>query len=1125
MADRSSPTLPRRERSRSRGAAVAEARERERARAGSSSSVPNPPNSQGFAQYLPSMPGARATPNPVAADTPTAPGAPGDPVVPRKADARKAHKREKSWSPLFKSSSDKQSPTPTDRQPSDPAGLSGESRRAAMLPGGVADSVKNSLRKFSIGDGSPLRSRGGSVGTGGGGVAIELDQHRFMDDSFDPEEYILTALHSNSEEGVRNFYRRLGDAKEAAATDLKANVYKNYSEFVVISKEIAQLETDMLVLRGLLTDMRAVHDHFRSYVGVDVSKSTGSADALAQSSNISLTQSLDGSTNTGGASAESQAAQVLQSMYDTVDGAAKLVPPSTARTIIHSGPLLELDSAMRVKGDVMVFLMPDTLLVAAKKRRMPLGSSTGAKLLSSSTSSGSGRYTALQALSVQEITVLDVRDSPDVSWSFKIVRGPISFVFRCPNGPAEKKTWMTAIKRATEDWSSGGGGGGLVGGVADGGGAEGPGTSPDSPSRAQPKLSKEAEAKLQELLDELDVYIASREFDRALDLVRQLKGMPSSSHLPSRIQTLSVALLRDLNNITSSNGSKRAVLTAMQRLIQLGHTAQARETFLSARTASLRESCRKIRFQGDLAAYVRDFGSVLVVGVHTTVAWYREAITDPAMVSFLVQWAREQVGELARATVRQVGDESLKVVVACLEVSVERIRTLRSSGLDLEFVFWDAVQEHAAKAIEAFERLCAEAVARSIIDDTFDPIKNDYNDGITRSTMQFCKTILDFLTNTKFFHPFQMFHAQLFGCLSGLFEAFVNWQIQVYREKPLNATQQSAVGTNVQFTLSLFFPKVIHQVERQFRAKAPMLAELRMRLEGVARDASFLGGAPAKIARSPSTKSLGTPPKDQPSGRRPSQPASPAATGSVASLAIPGSPARTSHGSLGPGSPDGSHGTGSRRSSSASANILAEPTQRPRRPTRDRSNELGATRSSGDVSNSAPGLARRPSAASSPRSSPSNSRHGSAADLAGSSPSPLFATLFDLKSRLSPTGPAAVAVASGADIANLLPSVAMRRFVRTRPSAHIVEQVLNSATEAPSGKLPVAAVTQLVLDIHYMLNSVEVSEQGAGTAQGLCEQGLRGYLMNGGDPGQLMSGEWYEQRVAEALARDARGEM
>lgn len=68
-------------------------------------------------------------------------------------------------------------------------------------------------------------------------------------------------LANASEETVRAFLQSLKDSKSLAAEDLQENVFKNYNEFVTISKEISKLESDMQTLRGLLDDLKTSSDN------------------------------------------------------------------------------------------------------------------------------------------------------------------------------------------------------------------------------------------------------------------------------------------------------------------------------------------------------------------------------------------------------------------------------------------------------------------------------------------------------------------------------------------------------------------------------------------------------------------------------------------------------------------------------------------------------------------------------------------------------------------------------------------------------------------------------------------------------------------------------------------------
>lgn len=65
-------------------------------------------------------------------------------------------------------------------------------------------------------------------------------------------------LAGSSETFLRDFQDSLRNAKDAASSDLKRQVFRNYQEFITISKEIATLENDMLELKELLGEWRTL---------------------------------------------------------------------------------------------------------------------------------------------------------------------------------------------------------------------------------------------------------------------------------------------------------------------------------------------------------------------------------------------------------------------------------------------------------------------------------------------------------------------------------------------------------------------------------------------------------------------------------------------------------------------------------------------------------------------------------------------------------------------------------------------------------------------------------------------------------------------------------------------------
>ncbi len=83
-----------------------------------------------------------------------------------------------------------------------------------------------------------------------------VDLQLLTQSDFDPQAYLRAKLSHHTESSLRAFKTSLAAAKDAANDDLKRQVFKNYSEFITISKEIATLENDMLELKELLSEWK-----------------------------------------------------------------------------------------------------------------------------------------------------------------------------------------------------------------------------------------------------------------------------------------------------------------------------------------------------------------------------------------------------------------------------------------------------------------------------------------------------------------------------------------------------------------------------------------------------------------------------------------------------------------------------------------------------------------------------------------------------------------------------------------------------------------------------------------------------------------------------------------------------
>ncbi|RIA91484.1 Cullin repeat-like-containing domain protein [Glomus cerebriforme] len=535
--------------------------------------------------------------------------------------------------------------------------------------------------------------------------APAIDMVEFAGEEFRPDAYIQKALSNATEEGVRAFLETLRESKDLAASDLQRNVYKNYNEFVVISQEISKLESDMLVLRGLLNELRNASDNLRDdsteSINIGPVTSVTSEPIVPRGRNPTLNNATD---------MQSIWKAQIQELWAGVEGAQNFVSLEPGRHILREcSNFVEISfSTNKPKQSVHIFLLTDCLLVASKKKRQASKDTSKAKLV------------ADRCFSLEDITLIDMKDTEEQINFIKILKHPTDqFIFQAGNAD-EKKNLLNMTKRATDEMMSA-----KAVKHADSVIAaqsqqqqhtplirtlsrktKGPMPSlrasrksvPRLPTKTLRELTMNDIREIEDLADELDVHIATREFEEAVENIEKAKNVLTNvlssnptkldairTKMEDRVVRLSLAISRDLAN---PDVKKSHVQKCARWLLRLGYGEQARELFLVARTENIRIRTKQLKFEGDIPQYINELSLVYFTLIKNTCDWYNSAFRDTRMASGLVKWVQEEMGHYASMFKRQVyslhnRDDS--TVQECLRYAREHCLMLREVGLDLKF--------------------------------------------------------------------------------------------------------------------------------------------------------------------------------------------------------------------------------------------------------------------------------------------------------------------------------------------------------------------------------------------------------------------------------------------------------
>ncbi|KAK1260064.1 hypothetical protein QJS04_geneDACA020009 [Acorus gramineus] len=121
----------------------------------------------------------------------------------------------------------------------------------------------------------------GSTVVANGEEAIQLGDKLkvFKTEGFDPDGYILSKCQTMNEKEIRHLCSYLQDLKKASAEEMRRSVYANYAAFIRTSKEISDLEGELLSIRNLLSTQAALIHGLAEGVNVD-SLSNGSEGSM-----------------------------------------------------------------------------------------------------------------------------------------------------------------------------------------------------------------------------------------------------------------------------------------------------------------------------------------------------------------------------------------------------------------------------------------------------------------------------------------------------------------------------------------------------------------------------------------------------------------------------------------------------------------------------------------------------------------------------------------------------------------------------------------------------------------------------------------------------------------------------
>ncbi|XP_061609879.1 exocyst complex component 8 [Phyllopteryx taeniolatus] len=511
--------------------------------------------------------------------------------------------------------------------------------------------------------------------------------------NFHPQNYVKQlSQQSDGDRDLQEHRQKIQNLADETAQNLKKNVYKNYRQFIETAKEISYLESEMYQLSHILTEQKSIMESItQALLSTDKDETSKEMQAAFPKESEELKQ------------------RSLTSLLEKVEG-GKTIMDTPGRHLVYNGDLVEFDvDNMSPVQKVHAFLMNDCLLIATW-----LANRRGAVKY---------KYNALYDL--ESFAVVNVKDNPPMKDMFKILMFPDSRIFQAENSKI-KKEWLEILDETKKNKAS-----------KERGKKEE--EMPTSPVRAEVSTNpfdqdddEQGEVEesvdlglewIQELPEDLDVCIAQRDFEGAVDLLDKLneylkeepltpKVKELRAKVDERVRQLTDVLVFELSPDRSLRGGPQATRRAVSQLIRLGQSTKACELFLKNRAAAVHTAIRQLRIEGATLLYIHKLCNIFFTGLLETAKEFQmDFAGNTGCYSAFVVWSRSAMTMFVDAFSKQVFEskESLSTASECVKVAKQHCLQLTEIGLDLTFTLESLLVKDVKAALLSYKDVIVEA--------------------------------------------------------------------------------------------------------------------------------------------------------------------------------------------------------------------------------------------------------------------------------------------------------------------------------------------------------------------------------------------------------------------------------
>ncbi|CAD5112064.1 DgyrCDS1309 [Dimorphilus gyrociliatus] len=388
--------------------------------------------------------------------------------------------------------------------------------------------------------------------------------------------------------------------------------------------------------------------------------------------------------------------QSLAYLLETVESCPPLSDVPN-RYLLHDGKLNKLDCQTYAQtGEVKAFLLNDRFILAERIDKK----------------SSQDKYRFDSIFELEKLAVVNVKDSDKLKNAFQILDFPNTLLFSADSSK-QKNIWLEKIDIAkhaiavksieaklkenmleSEDESY----------YDDEFDDDNPFR--DSPKKSNTKAKTEREkilSWLQDAPDELDVAIAQRHFDEAVDIIEKIRKFIQDNPKDSifteyacRIERRESSLVEILMNELkapperSVRGGPLFAKRAVSQLIRLGKSSKACQLFLENRSSLRNFNLEQIKYDGVTQSYIQKITGVYFKSLLESGLLFEKAFQKtPQCQSAFISWCDKEIKSyviLFRDRLLLM-KANLSTTATCIADARKRLKELEEIGLSFEYLF------------------------------------------------------------------------------------------------------------------------------------------------------------------------------------------------------------------------------------------------------------------------------------------------------------------------------------------------------------------------------------------------------------------------------------------------------